>query len=182
MSNDSRNTYEAMFVMDSSGTDFQAASEPIRKVLDRSQAEIIALKPWDERRLAYEVKGRRRGLYALAYFTADPGKVVEIEHDCQLSDEILRVLIIHKEKLTDDEINADTPMRPSKPAETSAEGATEPAKPAEKAEPAKPAPAAEAEGEGAPDSEQGEDRQAAADSDEEADDKGADSDEPEKDD
>jgi small subunit ribosomal protein S6 len=123
MSNDSRKTYEAMFVMEGSAADFEAATEPIRRALGRSQAEIIALKPWDERRLAYEIKGRRRGLYALAYFTAEAGKIVEIEHDCQLSDDILRVLILHREKLTEEEINADTPMRPTRPAEAGKEDA-----------------------------------------------------------
>jgi len=50
-----------------------------------------------------------RGLYVLAYFKVDPTKVVEIEHDCQLSEEILRVLLIRKDSISDEEIGAETP-------------------------------------------------------------------------
>ncbi len=77
MSNDKK-TYEAMFLLDASSSDFEAASEPIRAVLERSEAETLSMKAWDERRLAYEIKGHRRGLYVLAYFHADPLKISEI--------------------------------------------------------------------------------------------------------
>jgi len=106
---DEKRTYEAMFLLDGSNSEFEAAARPIRAVLDRNEAEVLALKPWDERRLAYEIKGRRRGLYALAYFNADPERIKEIEHDCQLSEEILRALIIHKEHLSEEDLAAETP-------------------------------------------------------------------------
>jgi len=109
MSNEKK-TYEAMFLVDGTGADFQAASQPIRKVLDRNEAEVLALKPWDDRRLAYEIKGRRRGLYALAYFKADPARIVEIERDCNLSEEIFRALVLHREHLSEEELKADTPI------------------------------------------------------------------------
>jgi len=102
-----------MFLVDGGSSDFQAASEPIRAVLDRSQAKILALKPWDERRLAYDVKGRRRGLYVLAYFDAEPNRVTEIEHDCQLDGKILRVLVLQRDRLSEEEIAAETPATSS---------------------------------------------------------------------
>jgi len=104
-----KNTYEAMFLLDAGNTDFDAATEPVRKVLARSEAEVLAFKAWDERKLAYEIAGRKRGLYALVYFKADPGRVVEIEHDCQLDERILRALILRRDHLTDEELNAETP-------------------------------------------------------------------------
>ena len=107
--NDRIKTYEGMFLLDAGAGDFQAASEPVRAVLERYQAEVLALKPWDERKLAYEVEGRKRGLYALVYFKAPTGSIAEIEHDCQLSDQILRVMILRRERLTEEEIKAETP-------------------------------------------------------------------------
>ena len=106
---DEKNTYEAMFLLDGSNSDFEAAARPIRTVLDRNEAEVLGLKPWDERRLAYEIKGRRHGVYALVYFKADPERVKEIEHDCQLSEEILRILVLHKDHLSEEELTAETP-------------------------------------------------------------------------
>jgi len=91
------------------GSDVQAACEPIQTVLSRSEAEVLSIKAWDERRLAYEIAGQRRGLYILAYFKADPAKIGDIEHDSQLSEGILRVLITRKDALSDDEVNAVTP-------------------------------------------------------------------------
>jgi len=107
---DGKKTYEVMFVLDGSGAEFEAVSEPVRRILERNEVEVLSMKPWDDRRLAYEIKGRRRGLYVLAYLSVDPGKVVEIEHDCQLSEEVLRVLFLAREHLTEDELRADTPM------------------------------------------------------------------------
>ena len=104
----STKTYEAMFLVPP-GSDFEAACEPIRTVLARSEAEILSMKSWDERRLAYEIAGQRRGLYILAYFKGDPLKIGEIEHDCQLAEGIMRVLITRKDRISDDEINAETP-------------------------------------------------------------------------
>ena len=38
-------------------------------------AEIISFKKWDERRLAYEIKGNKRGLYFLCYFNLPAAEV-----------------------------------------------------------------------------------------------------------
>jgi small subunit ribosomal protein S6 len=105
--NDKANLYEAMFLLDSG--DFEAAKAPAEGILTRYGAQILAMKPWDDRRLAYEVAGRKRGLYVLTYFKADPARIAEIEHDCQLDERILRSLIIRHESLSDETINALTP-------------------------------------------------------------------------
>lgn len=102
-------TYEGMFLLEAGQTDFQTASEPVRTVLARSEAEILSINPWDERRLAYEIGKHRRGLYALVYFKADPARLSEIEHDCQLDERILRAMILRRDRITDEEINAETP-------------------------------------------------------------------------
>ena len=34
--------------------------------------KILVIKKWDERKLAYEINGQKRGTYIIAYFTA-PG-------------------------------------------------------------------------------------------------------------
>jgi small subunit ribosomal protein S6 len=101
--------YEGMFLLEAGNPDFQAASEPVRGILTRYGAEILSFKPWDERKLAYEIRGRKRGLYVLVYFKADPLKIVEIEHDCELDERVLRQLILRRDKLTQEQIDAPTP-------------------------------------------------------------------------
>jgi ribosomal protein S6 len=110
---DRKNTYEGMFLVDAGNPDFEAAGEPIRSILERREAEILALKPWDERKLAYRIAGRKRGLYALSYFKVAPAHIAEIEHDCQLDERILRVLILKRDGLTEEEIAAETPAMAS---------------------------------------------------------------------
>lgn len=105
-----KRTYEGLFLLDAGNPDFESASAAVKTILGRYNAEILAIKPWDERRLAYEVQGRRRGLYVLAYFSADPAVLAEVERDCELSEQILRSMILHKEALTPEQINAETPF------------------------------------------------------------------------
>ncbi|NLF31818.1 MAG: 30S ribosomal protein S6 [Planctomycetes bacterium] len=105
-------TYEGMFLLDAGQPSFDEAVQPIQAVLERNKAEVIHLKKWDERRLAYEIRGRRRGLYVLTYFKADPLSITSIERDVQLNESILRVLI-----LSADHVSAETMAAPT-PAET----------------------------------------------------------------
>ncbi len=102
-------TYEAMFLVDAGNPDFEAAGAPVREVLTRAKAEVLVFKAWDERRLAYEIKGRNRGLYILTYFKADPAAMEALHHDIQLSERIIRAMIFTAEDVTPEQMNADTP-------------------------------------------------------------------------
>lgn len=106
---DQKKSYEAMILLEPGQTDFQAASEPIRNILARYGAEVLSMKLWDERKLAYEIRGRKRGMYVLTYFKADPLTLAEIEHDCELDERILRQLILRRDRLTQEQIDAETP-------------------------------------------------------------------------
>ena len=105
----STNTYEVMFLVDAGAPSFEIACEPVNAMLARAGAKILSLKPWDERKLCYEIEGRKRGLYILCYVEMDAAKVIEFEHDCQLNEKILRILVLRKDKLTQEQIDAETP-------------------------------------------------------------------------
>lgn len=102
--------YEGMFMVDAGQGDFGVASAPVRGILGRSRADVLSIAAWDERRLAYEIKGRKRALYVLTYFRLDPSLVREIEHDCRLSENIIRALIIRRDDLTDEQVLAGRPQ------------------------------------------------------------------------
>jgi ribosomal protein S6 len=104
-----KRTYEGLFLLDAGNPDFDAASQPVRGILDRREAEVLALKPWDERRLAYPIRGRKRGLYVLTYFRVSPDQIDEIEHDCRLDERILRSMILRRDHATAEQIEAETP-------------------------------------------------------------------------
>ena len=65
-------TYEGMFLFDpSAGEDWQRVETQIQTIMKRASAELLACQKWDEgRRLAYEIRGRKRGVYVLTFFRA----------------------------------------------------------------------------------------------------------------
>jgi len=95
------NQYEAMFLFDPTfGASFENCETEVRRLMDRAEAELVFCRKWDDRRLAYRIKGRKRGVYVLTYFKAKPGKIVPLERDAQLSEDILRVLVLRAEGVT----------------------------------------------------------------------------------
>ncbi len=99
------NQYEAMFLFDPTfATDFAKAKEEVERVMQRAEAEIVFLEKWEERKLAYEIKGRKRGCYVLTYFKCDSDKIVGIERDAQLSEPILRILVKTADGVTPEHI------------------------------------------------------------------------------
>ncbi|MBI4717829.1 MAG: 30S ribosomal protein S6 [Planctomycetes bacterium] len=95
------NQYEAMFLFDPTfGAAFEQCEAEIRRLMDRAQGEILLCRKWDERRLAFKVKGRKRGVYVLVYFRAAATKIGALERDAQLSENILRLLVLRADGLT----------------------------------------------------------------------------------
>ncbi len=104
--------YEAMFLVDSAdaAADWEGITGFIRNILERTEAEIVSLKKWDDRKLAYEIGGKNRGTYILCYFRAPGSRVREIERDIQLSERIMRVLILSTDGMSEADINKETPL------------------------------------------------------------------------
>src|SRR5437764_3683640 len=90
------NVYECMFLLDPNKVagDVQAAAQQLHAVFERNHAEILASRPWDERRLTYPVKGHKKGLFYLTYFRTEGKNLVNIERDCALNETILRSLVL----------------------------------------------------------------------------------------
>lgn len=90
------NVYECMFLLDTNKVagDVGSAAKQLHGILERNQAEVLASRPWDERRLAYPINGHKKGLYYLTYFRTEGKNVATIEHDCSLNETIMRALIL----------------------------------------------------------------------------------------
>lgn len=103
--------YEGMFLVDSAkaASDWDGVNAAINKILEKAGAEIVSMRKWDDRRLAYDIKGTGRGTYLLYYFKVDGQEIQGIEKSVQLSEKIIRVLILSTEQMTTDDIEKDTP-------------------------------------------------------------------------
>jgi small subunit ribosomal protein S6 len=97
--------YEGLFLFPQAAvSDLQGAADHVRTLLTNNGAEILSLFKWDERRLAFEVRGNKRGLYLLAYFKTPGGRYADIERAFNLSEQILRTMIIRADHLTDEQM------------------------------------------------------------------------------
>ncbi|MEM7229926.1 MAG: 30S ribosomal protein S6 [Planctomycetota bacterium] len=101
------NLYEGMFLFPQSAAgNLGEAADHIKQILDRSNAEIVSFQKWDERRLAYEIKGNKRGVYFLVYFNCEASKLESIDRDVRLSEQLLRAMMTRAEHLPKEIIEA----------------------------------------------------------------------------
>ncbi|MBN2272582.1 MAG: 30S ribosomal protein S6 [Sedimentisphaerales bacterium] len=119
-----RKLYEGMFLIDSAQTaDWDGITTTIKNILKKADAEIVDMKKWDDRRLAYEIGGKIRGTYILCYFKADGEKIQDVEKAVQLSERIMRVLILSTEQMTAEDMAKATPAEKAKNEAASSEEA-----------------------------------------------------------
>jgi small subunit ribosomal protein S6 len=90
------NVYEYMFLLDTNKVagDVPAAAKQLHAVFERHKVEVLASRPWDERRLTYPIKGHKKGLYYLTYIKGDGKNLTDIEHDFALNEMVLRSLTL----------------------------------------------------------------------------------------
>jgi small subunit ribosomal protein S6 len=82
----------------------------VRGIIERHGGEVLVIKKWDERKLAYELEGQKRGLYVICYFKAPGAAISGIERDVTLSDQVLRVLVTKADHLNPEEMAAVEPQ------------------------------------------------------------------------
>lgn len=88
--------YELMFLLDSGkfATNPEAGEATVKGMLDKIGAEVIAARPWQENKLAYEIEGHRKGLYYLTYIKVESTRLNDLNRMCQLEDLVLRHMAI----------------------------------------------------------------------------------------
>jgi small subunit ribosomal protein S6 len=99
--------YECMFLISQSeAANLNAVIEHIGEILGKAGAEILAMKKWDERRLAYEIDKQKRGVYLLAYIACPTDGIERIERECNMSEHIMRLMTIRADHMTEDQARA----------------------------------------------------------------------------
>ena len=136
--------YEAMFLLgQAAAIDLAGSVGHIKDNLTKNGATIVALKKWADRPLAYPIKKQKRGMYILCYFAAPTDKLGLIERAFNLSEIVLRHLVVKADHLSVEEMqNADGQVDLTIEANLKAAAAPAPTAPA--ATPAAAAPVAAA--------------------------------------
>jgi small subunit ribosomal protein S6 len=78
---------------------WQPLKETVVGLFKKHGADMLSARRWDERRLAYPIKGQQRGTYMLAYFKADTQQVTGIRRDLQFNESVLRSLVFGCEEV-----------------------------------------------------------------------------------
>lgn len=98
--------YEAMFLFDNNvAHDWPRVEQEVRRLCERIGATLLTCNKFDERKLAYEIKGRKRGTYVLTYFDAPPDRIADLERDAGLSELILRCLVLRADHVSEQRIS-----------------------------------------------------------------------------
>ncbi|PKM88058.1 MAG: 30S ribosomal protein S6 [Firmicutes bacterium HGW-Firmicutes-12] len=93
--------YELMYIIkpDLDEEKLQAVMDKFSNIITNEGGEIITADKWGKRRLAYEIKDYREGIYILVNFKGEVGTPKELDRVMKITDDILRFMIILKDKL-----------------------------------------------------------------------------------
>ncbi len=88
--------YEAMWVVDVNNArdEFTKCIAGIKEIVEKGGGTWINADKWEERKLAYPIKKKKRALYVINHFSAPTESIVKIERNARLSDLILRHMIL----------------------------------------------------------------------------------------
>lgn len=96
--------YEGMFLFDANyaGKDWPGLEQHVQDLFQRHAAELVHAERWPDRKLAYEIKGCKKGTYYLTYFNAPTTAIQGLQRDCGLSDRVLRAMFVYEDALAED--------------------------------------------------------------------------------
>jgi len=88
--------YEGMFILDPGkySRDPGGSAQQINDLIAQHGGTVLAARLWDERKLAYPIKGHKKGVYWLAYFRMPGGNLTALERQCEITDDIIRKLVL----------------------------------------------------------------------------------------
>ena len=88
--------YEAMWVVDANTgrEDYNKVVAAIKEIVEKGGGTWINADKWEERRLAYSIKKKKRGLYIINHFSAPTEAVTKIDRNARLSEVVLRHMIL----------------------------------------------------------------------------------------
>lgn len=88
--------YEVLYIIrpDLEEEKVQEVVDKFKNLLETQGATVSNVDKWGKRRLAYEVKDRREGIYVQMNFKAESGVSAELERVLRITDDVIRYLIV----------------------------------------------------------------------------------------
>ena len=93
------NKYESVIIINPS-----ADEEKVKSLVDRfsdvinKDGKVEKVDNLGKKRLAYEVKKNREGIYVVIYFEAEPTLIAELERNYRITDEVIKFIVVKVEE------------------------------------------------------------------------------------
>ena len=114
-----RREFETIYVLrpNTSNDGVAEVNNRVRGIIEERGGKVLKVDNWGKRRLAYEVKKERKGIYLYWQYLAAHGTVEEVERNMRMLDHVLRFMTIKLDK------DIDPNARPSEVTDESYEQA-----------------------------------------------------------
>ena len=88
--------YEVMVIFDPDTEErtVQPTLDKHLKVITKGGGTVDNVDIWGRRRLAYEIRKKSEGIYAVINLTAEPGDVKELDRQFTINEEIMRTKVM----------------------------------------------------------------------------------------
>ena len=115
--------YELMVILDPETDERTVAPslEAFLEVIRKDGGTIENLDIWGKRRLAYEIKKKAEGIYAVVNFTASPEATAELDRQLRLSEAVMRTKVLRQDEAT---VRLGAPEEPPQAQKVSLSGGT----------------------------------------------------------
>ena len=92
--------YEVMVIFDPDTDErsVQPTLEQFLTVITKGGGTVDNLDVWGKRRLAYEIRKKSEGIYAVITLTAQPADVKEMDRQFTINESIMRTKVMRTEK------------------------------------------------------------------------------------
>ena len=93
------NKYESVIIINPS-----ADEEKVKSLVDRfselinKNGKVEKVDTLGKKKLAYEVKKNKEGIYVVLYFEAEPSLIAELERNYRITDEVIKFIVVKVEE------------------------------------------------------------------------------------
>jgi len=94
------NMYESIFILKPSlkEEETESAIEKMKGVITTNNGEILEVENWGKRKLAYEVKKEKKGIFVLMRFQGEGRLIPELEKNYKLDDRVMKYVTVKLDK------------------------------------------------------------------------------------
>jgi small subunit ribosomal protein S6 len=106
------NIYENIIIMNAAISDeeAEAAVTKIKDLVTSQGGEVLKVDVWGRRKLAYEIKKQKKGLYVLLIYKTPSATVKKLEDFYKVFDAVLKYMVVKLEKKQVQELEKSEPV------------------------------------------------------------------------